>query len=968
MKYAKKVIILLFCFVLTFVTVAPASTQAATTIQDVPKTNSKYEAILWAINNDLMTTDNANNFLPTGQVTEQDVVQIFAKLDKNYALSTNASVAYNFYSDFYLPFEGTTSTTNRLKTITRGQFARIYAAFKGLDLDEPQAVQYLYMNEISTGSTGKKTFADFKSSTRLTRGDLAVFLYRAVQKETFAVQGLKKVAIGRDNDEITLPVGFMGSTGAEFEKPKDTVNDFVGPSYVNEPIQSVEVENADLIANGVDKTFVTVSLKACNGYPIADDKSYKFRVTSLYGAKIVDKNGESIRYVQSDGSNVTAQIIAPKLTKSVRDVISFELIENTDANMSCFVGQKINAYVSYTPKAELRINYEVYDPQNSNEIDGDITPPATLYEKLPAYFTEGLVNVHWLNALEKKFSIGQKISSNSALVNTQYLQYGGGDVRYPALGYQNAILQFDNYTISVYLFEQIINQRLKNSIIGEKTTELMYMISNDGRPIYRIQGIDSGITSQVEKITSVASIIQLMGYMPEEKNLSLEHYDSVMKIYAILSSLSEYERTVLLKYQGGKLLGQVEAYKKRVEALKESADAAARPDGKSRYTKAIVTLVSPGGEIITDYQGSVKITFDGVEKTASFVTNTSDYVTGTGNPGAAVVYFDSLVYGNSKIEAELVGKVDSRYSLILSSLTNTTISKTIFTNPPFKENACTLETEVAYVVDYSGSMKRLDPTNYRGTELRKVIERINAKNNIVVETNNKARLLTSGSTEDVLKTSLYNNSIDRGGTDIFAGIELAISKFSTEPNTSKAIIVVSDGFTTKSKMNQVIKDAKNKGIKIYTVTTGKKGQYSEAILAQLASDTGGTYYHALDKLQMHNVYQDIIESILCQKKDSSCINPEELFEESTVSIRNGNVTMFARLSSTCPNIANVIVRYSSISGDIQFTLTKRSDNVFMLTKNVQVLQDFNVNTEVEFMVYDKANHLLNSKKVTISNL
>ena len=168
---------------------------------------------------------------------------MFAKLDKNYALTYNESVAYNFYSEFYLPFNGTYTTANRSKAVTRGQFARIYAAFKGLDLDEPQAVQYLYTNDISTGSTGKKTFADFDPSTKLTRGDIAEFLYRSVQNGNFAVLGLKRAAAGRDNDKITLPPGFMGSNNAEFEVPKDNSNDFTGPEYVNNALQSIDVEN-----------------------------------------------------------------------------------------------------------------------------------------------------------------------------------------------------------------------------------------------------------------------------------------------------------------------------------------------------------------------------------------------------------------------------------------------------------------------------------------------------------------------------------------------------------------------------------------------------------------------------------------------------------------------------------------------------------------------------------------------------
>lgn len=146
----------MLCFMLLLMTATPVVTQAATTIRDVPTNSSNYKAISWAVDNELMSLNNANNFLPSEQVTDRELVLMFAKLDRNYPLSYIDSVAYNFYSDFYLPFNGTHVNANRSKAITRGQFAQIYAAFKGLDLDEPQAVQYLYSNNLSTSSSGKK--------------------------------------------------------------------------------------------------------------------------------------------------------------------------------------------------------------------------------------------------------------------------------------------------------------------------------------------------------------------------------------------------------------------------------------------------------------------------------------------------------------------------------------------------------------------------------------------------------------------------------------------------------------------------------------------------------------------------------------------------------------------------------------------------------------------------------------------
>ncbi|WP_341299944.1 VWA domain-containing protein [Lysinibacillus sp. FSL H8-0500] len=972
MVYVKKALFSLLCLLLILTVATPTITQAATTIRDVPTSNTNYKAISWAVDNDLMSLNSANNFLPDEQVTDRELVLMFAKLDRNYALSYLDSVAYNFYSDFYVPFNGTHVNANRTKAVTRGQFARIYAAFKGLDLDEPQAVQYLYTNDLSINPT--KTFASFNPSTALTRSDVAMFLYRAVQNGSFALQGLKQSVAGRDNASITLPHGFMGSSSTDFEEPTNNTNDFTGPEYVNNALQSIVVEKPDLIANDVDSTLITVSLKACNGDPITDDKSYTFRVTSSYGAKIVDTSGEAVRNVQSDGSTVSAIVIAPALTKSVRDTISFELVNNTEPALKCLVGEKLNAQVRYSPQPELRIDYQVYDPANTDDDNGSVTPPYTPYEDLPEFFTENIIDVYGPVPLdpdedEKRFSIGQQTNVTDALGNVQnmYLRYGGTDPKYPALGYEDAILQFENYDISVYLFEKILNHRIDESVTTPAKTEIMYMISDDGRPIYRIQGIDDAIASQVENINPVGSIIQLMSHMPEEKDLTLEHYDSVIKIYAILTNLSNYDRTVLLKYQGGKLLGQVEAYKKRVDALKESADAASRPSGKDRYTKVMVTLVRPGGEPVTDYQGTVKIKFDGVEKTASFVTNTSDPLNHTGNPGTAVAYFDSVIYGKSKVEAVLVNPIDPRYTTILEGLKDKKVSKEIFTNPYFSKNSCTLTTEVAYVVDYSSSMKAADPANYRGKKMIEFINQLKAKHNIVVETNTTATVLGEGTTEDVLKKDLYQASKEKGATDILSGIDIALTKFSNDTRTSKAIVVVSDGKTSKSKMTKIINEAKKQNVKIYTVSMGKKSQVNDATLIQLATATDGAYFHALDNLQLHQVFQKLIDVILCKTSSSSCINPEDLFEEAVVSLRKGYITMSARIDGNCANVDKMNVRFKSVSGDVQFDLQKRSDNVYMLTKTVQTMQDFKVNNEIEFVAYDKAGNIIALKTVTITN-
>ena len=52
----------MLCFMLLLMTATPTVTQAATTIRDVPTNSNNYKAISWAVDNDLMSLNSANNF------------------------------------------------------------------------------------------------------------------------------------------------------------------------------------------------------------------------------------------------------------------------------------------------------------------------------------------------------------------------------------------------------------------------------------------------------------------------------------------------------------------------------------------------------------------------------------------------------------------------------------------------------------------------------------------------------------------------------------------------------------------------------------------------------------------------------------------------------------------------------------------------------------------------------------------
>lgn len=962
MKYTQKLIASMLTLLLVITSFLPFVAEAAS-FTDVLPTNGKYPAINWAVENQIM--DGPGRFEPNRDVSEDLLVQTIARADEHYQQANDADMRYLFYGEFNLPLKGYVNRNLRTQPVTRGEFARVFAAFRGYDLSEMQAVQFLYTQGITTGVTGKKNYPDYQPERKLTKGDLAVFLYRAQQKEKLAVKGLSLAPVGRDDSKVTLPHGFDGNSTAVLPEPEEQEgNDIVGSESSKGLVQDVRIEKQELIANGVDRTMIEVQLQTCDLTPIDEEKVYQFQVKSKFGAYAVDGEGKVTRNVYTDGNTIYAEIVAPQLTKSVRDTITFELVENPDKEMSCFVGKKIEVPLRYVPKAEMRVTYEVWDPDQPEDENTNVKPPAIITETSPEFFQDGLIDVYNLYD-GYKFEIGQLAEFRDVLgeIRREYIHYGKYEnAEDDALSYENAILKFENYPIALWLFDRILQNRVYEGI--RYPAEIHYSQVDPLRPTYTIQGIDDVIASQAEQINAVASIVQLMGYLPAEDKITLEHYDSIYSIWSIYENLGIKEKDVFLAYEKGKKLGQLEAYKKRVDALKESEIIANRPKEFERYTKVMVNLYMPGGEVITDYQGEVKVTFNGEERRGHFITNTSSALGGTGEPGTAVVYFDSIVYGESKAQVEIVTG-DKQYDDMLKSVM---VPQTldIYTDPRFETNSCTRATEIGFVVDYSGSMKAVDPNNDRAHYVRKMIKQFEAENNIVVRADTKGKLLKKGTTKEVLQHSLFDNEIDKGGTNLLKSTEVVFNHFTNSKQTTKALIVISDGKTSAASIRKVTKKAQDQGIKVYTIGVGEGKQLNSRTLIQLANETQGAYFHALGRHQFHNHAQTLINSILCNRIYDSCAISDNLLRNPTVRLRNNRVTMQTQVDATCNLVDRVIVKYRATSGDLEFTLGNRSDVLHTTTQPVAQFTNLTLSSNVEFLALDKDDNVLARKNVTVS--
>ena len=980
MKHMKKLMALFLSFVIVFSGVLPVNPAEAASMKivDIKMNNAKYAAAKWAIDNDYMQLYTGNKFQPSTLVMEWQMLQMIAKLDQNYNFSYDKEMLYMYYGDLNIPLYGVDLAAKRNANISRGHFARLYAAMQGLDLSEVQAVQYLYMNEITTGTTGKRTYADYVPNRNITRGDMAVFMYRMAQQGGIALEGLPSEATGKDNRKITLPENFVESNGSVelAPTPGKNTNDQANRPSVYKAVQSIDVSTEELIANGVDSSLVTINLKDSYGKDIPYDTSLQFKVTSEVGATISSTNSStsgSTNMVYTDGPELSVWVTAPALTKSYKDTIRFELVNNEDPNYYTYKNQVIETSLRYVPKAELRISYEVYDPEQPDWTSGNVDPGIKPLPAKPEGFTEnGAITITDYDEDVKTFE-GYKWETYTSPTTNQLTQ---GNLTNDAVQYGNAELKLEGQIISVWLFEQILEYMIngeqvndtdpKGSWGGTGTAVVMYTLNSEGRPTYDLQGVMSEEFAKQFDSTLHAAVIYLIGILPKADDITLAHEESVVAIKAIYDKLGQIDKNLLQKSYA-QFIGKLEGAVSKIDVLKKGQELEQRPEGWERYTKVIVNVVAPGGYVIPDFKGQVEVSFNGTTRTVTFDTNTKDYNNGTGYAGSAVVYFDDIVYGNSTITAKIIQQ-DTRYAVPLKELNNKTVSKSIFTNPKFEKNMCSRDAEVAFVVDHSGSVRKLDPQNYVADKTKSLIKQIQSTNNHVYHFNNKPYFEVKGDAEPVANTpSLLEYKKDGNGTKIAEALDQAIQDLSSDRFTAKAIVLVTDGKASKAKIDQVIKKAQEKQVKIYTVAVGKYNKVNEALLKQISTETGGSYFNIDNVHNLHGTYQAIINSILCATEvvDNSCVVGDALFTESSVTISRSNVILNARINSNCDNVYAVSVIFATTGGSVTYDLQHRNGYLYRQTRNVSEFKPFSLYNNVEFQAYDKNGTLVASKSIDI---
>jgi Ca-activated chloride channel family protein len=126
--------------------------------------------------------------------------------------------------------------------------------------------------------------------------------------------------------------------------------------------------------------------------------------------------------------------------------------------------------------------------------------------------------------------------------------------------------------------------------------------------------------------------------------------------------------------------------------------------------------------------------------------------------------------------------------------------------------------------------------------------------------------------------------IPRGGTSLAAAIDASLGAFEGRQAEHQALVVITDGEDLGGDLDAAIKQATDRGVKIYTVGIGTsegeliplerggfvkdrngqvvKSRLDETTLQKIANDTGGAYLHATDTaFGLAELYRDYIATM-----------------------------------------------------------------------------------------------------------
>ena len=193
--------------------------------------------------------------------------------------------------------------------------------------------------------------------------------------------------------------------------------------------------------------------------------------------------------------------------------------------------------------------------------------------------------------------------------------------------------------------------------------------------------------------------------------------------------------------------------------------------------------------------------------------------------------------------------------------------------------------DIVLCMDVSGSMLAQDLTPNRLDASKNVAaafvdSRPTDRIGLVIFSGESFTLTPVTTDKNVLKTQIYSirSGLLEDGTAIGSGLATSVDRLRSSTSKSKVVILLTDGENNGGMIdpNTAKEIAKATGVRVYTIGVGTEGyapvpmqtiggivmqrekvNIDEKLLKQIAGETGGKYFRAMDNEGLTNIYSEI---------------------------------------------------------------------------------------------------------------
>lgn len=196
--------------------------------------------------------------------------------------------------------------------------------------------------------------------------------------------------------------------------------------------------------------------------------------------------------------------------------------------------------------------------------------------------------------------------------------------------------------------------------------------------------------------------------------------------------------------------------------------------------------------------------------------------------------------------------------------------------------------DIVLAIDASGSMRASGLSEIRESRF-KTVQRV-VRDFIAKRLNDNVGIVLFGDYAFIASPVTYEKEIVSemvsylqtgmagDNTAIGEGIEQSIRALMYSKAKSKVIILLSDGEHNSGRISpkDAVKIAQEKGIKIYTIAVGD--DFNPAVLQEIAAQTGGKSFSALNEEELQGVYDEINTMESSQIKSQQLLKKEYFYQ------------------------------------------------------------------------------------------